>query len=675
MASAGKNVAELLTPPSGQIFADRVENQIRALSDAQDPVPERFSVEGHHLSGRVVPLEVTLQGHSSLDEPRVLALFRDLTHREQMSDTVRAAAESYSALSETTTDAIVQINEDLQIIYANSAAQAIFRLETEEVSQQEFSVLFPAGVYNRYRDHFRKYFLIDDAHRKESQLENVMEVLGRRNDSEVFPLEISFGNSRNVLGERILTCIMRDITERKRTERQLKFLAYHDKLTELGNRDLLYESLKQYLAQIHRSEGTLGALLFLDLDGFKKVNDTLGHEAGDQILREAAKRVSGCLRESDLVYRYSEEMESDQTAHEELFRFGGDEFVILLTKIGNRTDAGTIAQRILLSVSRPYDVMAASSSLRSNLGVSIGIALIPENGTDAMTLIHSADVAMYKAKESRNSFIFFNNEINRQANQRIELESGLRQAVENDGFVIHYQPLVDAEGNMKGAEALLRWTDPRIGSIPPSEFIPVAEETGLIIPIGDWVLRSACEQLLVWNKSGPPDFYVSVNLSVKQFGQPDLVERLTQTIKESGIDAANLKIEITESCLMKDPDETRRRMTEIKERNPGIRIAIDDFGAGYSSLSYLSELPVDTLKIDQSFVMNLYTSRHNPKIVNTILALAYSLHLDVIAEGVETEAQLHYLSTKECGLFQGYYFAKPMPANEIEDRLRAPQQT
>ncbi len=669
----GYRTEDLLNRSAAALFAPRARESFeRAVADCLDKCRDSgmeprglFAVDGLHSDGREVPLEVAVLCVSGAEAGSLLLVLRDLTHR----DRVRAAENTFSALSETSTDAIVQINEELRIIFANSAVRAIFGYPVEEVLQGSFERLFPESAYRRYCEHFRKYFVVDDAHRKATRLTNIIEVLGRKKEGEVFPLEISFGNSRNIHGERILTCIMRDISERKRTERRLRFLAYHDKLTELGNRDLLYVSLKQYLAQAGRYPDNSGALMFLDLDGFKKINDTLGHEAGDQILREASRRVSSCLRESDLVYRFSEEMEIGQETIEELFRFGGDEFVILLTHIANAADAARIAQRIVESVSRPYQVAGEKTAVRASLGVSIGIALIPQNGTEAMNLIRSADVAMYKAKETRNTYVFFTDEINRQANQRIDLEAGMREAIEKRSFELHYQPVVDAAGTAKGAEALLRWRDPQRGYIPPGLFIPIAEETGLILTIGDWVLKTACRQLAAWNAAGFPDFYVSVNLSVKQFNQSDLVERLTEIVRQSGARPENLRIEITESSLMRDPDEARRKMEEIKKANPGIRIAIDDFGAGYSSLSYLSELPVDMLKIDGSFVMNLYTQRHNPKIVNTIIALANSMHMDVVAEGVETEAQLQYLADNDCKLFQGYYFSKPVPVGDLERKL------
>ncbi len=661
-----RSAASLIAPGSRDFFSGAVSGYLKRCQTTGEASRTVFSIDGLHKDGRVLPLEIAICCNAATDPPRLLVLMlRDLTHRNQ----VLAAANTFSALSETTTDAIVQINEELRIIFANTSVSTVFGRNNGEILQESFEVLFPASAYKRYAEHFRKYFFVDDPDRKATQLASVVELLGQRKNGEIFPLEVSFGNSRNILGERILTCIMRDISERKRTERQLRFLAYHDKLTELGNRDLLYVSLKQYLAQVHRYPENAGALLFLDLDGFKRINDTLGHEAGDQILRDASQRISSCLRESDLVYRFSEELEVGQASVEELFRFGGDEFVILLTHITNAADAARVAQRILETVSEPYQLSGQASATRCNLGVSIGIALIPQNGTEAMNLIRSADVAMYKAKETRNNYVFFTDEINQQANQRIELEAGIREAIEKRRFELYYQPLVDASGGIQGAEALLRWNDPRRGFVSPRQFIPIAEETGLILPLGDWVLETACRQLGAWNSAGFPNFYVSVNLSVKQFNQPDLVDRLTAIISESGARPENLRIEITESSLMKGQEEARLKMQEIKKRNPGILIAIDDFGAGYSSLSYLSELPVDILKIDQSFVMNLYTQRHNPKIVNTIIALAVSLHLDVVAEGVETEAQLQYLATNECKLFQGYYFGKPVAVADLEQSL------
>jgi len=302
------------------------------------------------------------------------------------------------------------------------------------------------------------------------------------------------------------------------------------------------------------------------------------------------------------------------------------------------------------------------------MGVSIGISLMPENGDDAPSLIRSADIAMYKAKEVKNCYTFFTDEINDKANERLFLEAGIRAALESKQFQLHYQPLVDVQGKIKGVEALLRWHDPQKGFISPVSFIPIAEETGLIIPLGDWVLDTACTDLHYWNTHGDPDLYVSVNLSVKQFNQVNIVDKLCKTIEKADINPKNLKIEITESSIVKNPSESRDKIEEIKRRNEGIRIAIDDFGTGYSSLSYLSEFPVDTLKIDRSFVINL-DKQKNTKIINTIIALAHSLNMDVIAEGVETKDQLSYLTSKNCQTFQGFYFGKAVSAEKIGELL------
>jgi predicted signal transduction protein with EAL and GGDEF domain len=503
-----------------------------------------------------------------------------------------------------------------------------------------------------------------------------MEVLGQNKRQEIVPLELSFGNSKSVRGTRVLTCIVRDITQRKMAERKLRFLAYHDKLTELGNRDLFYVTLNQFLGHVKRYQDTLGALLFLDLDGFKKVNDTLGHSSGDRVLCECARRLSSCLRESDQLYRFSSEVESGQVPQEDLFRFGGDEFVILLTYLAQPTDAGVVAQKIIDAIRRPFKLHDIEDAGKIEVGVSIGVALIPGDGTDAMALIRSADVAMYKAKEQHNKYIFFAAELNAKASERVSLETGLRSALEKGEFELYYQPIVNTFGAIEGAEALLRWRDGQGEFIPPSRFIPVAEDTGLILPLGDWVLAKACGDLKKWNDTGHPDFYVSVNLSAKQFVQEDMVGKLGAIIRKSGIDPKNLKIEMTETSLMRDPVLARKKMEQIKSRHAGLCIAIDDFGTGYSSLSYLSDFPVDLLKIDRSFVLN-FRREQNARIINTIIALAKNLRLGVVAEGVETVDQYRYLSSRDCHCFQGFYFGKAVSLEDLthllQERRQQPQ--
>jgi len=666
---SGRCFTEFLAPDHRSLFKEAIQQAEGSRSTQAVPPNKSITVTGHHRDGRNLSLSLSIFKYRKEKEKRFVAIIKDISHLERLTHELEAVKDSYWALSETSTDAILQINEDFKIIYANTAAEMIFGYTNEEIVDRKFDLLFPPSVYERYDKQFRKYFIIDDLHREATKLSNTIEVLGKNKSSEIIPLEISFGNSRDVYGERKLTCIIRDITERKKTERKLRYLAYHDKLTDLGNRDLFYLTFGQFLAEVERNKELIGALLFLDLDGFKKVNDTLGHDVGDKILCECARRLNGCLRESDQIYRISRELEPGRVTHEDLFRFGGDEFVILLTHLKRSTDAAVVAQKIIDAIQKPHLIEDPTSTSKISMGVSIGIALIPENGVDAPDLIRSADIAMYKAKEVKNCYTFFSDEINDRANERLFLEAGVRAALESKLFQLHYQPLVDEQGNIKGVEALLRWQDPKEGNIEPGRFIPIAEETGLIIPLGDWVLETACTDLHYWNTHGNPDLYISVNLSVKQFNQVNIVDKLCKTIEKSGINRKNLKIEITESSIVKNPTESRDKIEEIKRRNKGIQIAIDDFGTGYSSLSYLSEFPVDTLKIDRSFVINL-DKQKNTKIINTIIALAHSLNMEVIAEGVETKDQLAYLTSRNCRTFQGFYFGKAVLAEKIGELLK-----
>jgi PAS domain S-box-containing protein len=633
------------------------------------PEPEALTLRGVRPGGQTLDLDLRLAASRSARGLSIYGILTEQGRAPGMAEELEALRSSYWALSETVSDPILQIDDQFRIVFANSAVQRVFGYNREELLRQSFAMLFPSSVYERYLDAFKKYFIIDLADRDSSSLETSVEVLGQNKRKEIVPLELSFGNSKSVRGTRVLTCIVRDITQRKMAERKLRFLAYHDKLTELGNRDLFYVTLNQFLRSVKRYQDSLGALLFLDLDGFKKVNDTLGHNIGDRVLCECARRLSSCLRESDQVYRFSSEVETGQTPQEDLFRFGGDEFVILLTRLNQQTDAGVVAQKIIDALRSPFKLHDVKDAGNIEVGVSIGIALIPGDGTDAMSLIRSADVAMYKAKEQHNKYIFFTAELNAKASERVSLESGLRGALEKGEFELYYQPIVNAFGAIEGAEALLRWRMGEGEFIPPSRFIPVAEETGLILPLGDWVLEKACSDLKMWNDSGHPDFYVSVNLSAKQFVQEDLVGKLGAVISSSGVEPKNLKIEMTETSLMRDPELARRKMEQIKTRNAGLRIAIDDFGTGYSSLSYLSDFPVDLLKIDRSFVLN-FRREQNARIINTIIALARNLHMDVVAEGVETVDQYRYLSSRDCRSFQGFYFGKPVCAEEMTRLLR-----
>ncbi len=446
----------------------------------------------------------------------------------------------------------------------------------------------------------------------------------------------------------LLTRSIRYAIERKRADERLAYLAHYDAVTSLPNRALFRDRLTRALARADRNERSV-ALMFLDLDRFKAINDTLGHDAGDVLLKSVAERLVSGLRRVDTVAR-----------------LGGDEFAVILEGIRRPEEAATVAQKLLTAMARPFTL----DGQEVFVGLSVGIAMYREGGEDAKTLIRNADAAMYRAKEQgRNNFQFYKPEFNIQVLERLALESSLRRALEREAFLLYYQPQVDlASGRIIGMEALLRWQHPERGLMSPAEFIPVAEETGLIVPIGEWVLRQACTQNRAWQAAGLPPVRVAVNLSARQFRQRALAGTIARILNETGLDPQYLELELTESLLMENTQASSSILAELKAM--GLQIAIDDFGTGYSSLSYLKRFPIDTLKIDQSFVAEITTDPDNAAIVIAIIALAHSLRLKVIAEGVETEDQLAFLRAQRCHMSQGYLFCRPLPAEALTPWLR-----
>ena len=443
-----------------------------------------------------------------------------------------------------------------------------------------------------------------------------------------------------------------DISERKAVEEEIKRLAFFDPLTHLPNRRLLIDRLHQAMVASNRS-GRLGALLFIDLDNFKTLNDTLGHDMGDLLLGQVAERLVGCVREGDTVAR-----------------FGGDEFVVMLENLSaDRNEAATqtrtVGEKILATLNAPYFLEARSHHSTS----SIGATLFADHHDAIDELLKQADLAMYQAKAAgRNVMRFFDQGMQAVVNARADLEADLRRAIQGEEFLLHYQPQVDRDGHLTGAEALVRWRHPARGMVPPGEFIPVAEETGLILPLGHWVLETACKQLVTWAaRPGMADVTLAVNVSARQFRHPDFVSQVLAVIENCGADPRRLKLEITESLLLDDVEDVITKMTELQEI--GIGFSLDDFGTGYSSLAYLKRLPLDQLKIDQSFVRDVLTDPNDAAIARTIVALAQSLGLSVIAEGVETEAQRNLLASVGCLAYQGYLFGRPGPATDVEQLL------
>jgi diguanylate cyclase (GGDEF)-like protein len=429
----------------------------------------------------------------------------------------------------------------------------------------------------------------------------------------------------------------------------LQQLTHCDPLTGLPNRTLVHETLTKTMAYAS-SIGQSVAVLFLDLDYFKKVNDTHGHALGDELLIQVSDRLIRCVRVRDTVGR-----------------LGGDEFALIMTMPQGRRDAAVAAQKIQAELQRPFPLAGRDVTVTA----SIGITLYPDDATDTETLLKYADTAMYQAKKSgRDAFQFFTSAMNTELSRRMELESALRQAVKNEEFVLHYQPKVElAHGQVVGLEALLRWDRPGFGLVPPNEFISALEDSGLIVEVGRWVIAAACEQIGKWTRLGIDPVQVSVNVSERQFVRGDLQGDVLRALKTYGVPAEMLELELTESLLMSNTERTIAILENLKA--VGVQISIDDFGTGYSSLAYLRRFPIDKLKIDYSFTQEIARSADDAAIALAIIRMGHSLHLEVIAEGVETASQLAFLRRHKCDQIQGYYFSRPLPVSAMEQLLRA----
>jgi len=567
--------------------------------------------------------------------------FVNITERKQVEQAIRESEKRYRLLFERNLAGVFRTTMEGRILECNQAAAYMFGYD----SPKEILATPITDIYQMISD--RESFL--RRLKSEKSLTNHETKYRRKNGESAWAMinatlvDDDSGTASFIEGTFV------DITERKVAEERVQSLAYFDALTGLPNRTLLRDRLSLALAGARRKKSKV-ALFFLDLDRFKNINDSLGHSAGDLLLKGAAERLKAWGREQDTIAR-----------------LGGDEFLVVVNDVKDVADAAVAAQRLMDGLTAEMVIQGHSLSVSCSLGISI----YPEHGTDGETLIKHADAAMYTAKDNgRDNFQFFTSDMNAQAVERLNLENTLRTALDRKELFLMYQPQMNiASRKITGLEALLRWQHPEMGPVPPDEFIRIAENSGLIIPIGEWVLRTACSQARKWQDEGLTAVSVAVNVSAVQFRREGFSELIRQVLLETGLSPQYLELEVTESLLLSSADVTLSVLQELK--NMGLSLAIDDFGTGYSSLSYLKRFPVSKLKIDRSFVRDVALNPDDAAITTAIISMAKSLNLKVIAEGVEDEAQMSFLRAHHCDEIQGYYFSKPLVADQVADKLRA----
>jgi len=629
---------ELLGLPSARIFPPdrqaRHESELQRHIAAGGGEPEEMRVR--NADGVDIPVEVSTSVVEAEGGRKLLqAILRDISARRKAEEGLRLA----QRVLDVTEEVILITDAERRIIAVNPAFTRITGFTAEEV----------VGNTPRFLKSERQSPQFYTAMWETVDREGVWqgELWNRRKNGEIFPAWLTISVYRDIEGKIInYVGISSDISERHAAEARIRELAYFDPLTRLPNRTLLHDRVEQVLAKAER-EGGVAALLFVDLDHFKTINDSLGHFTGDQILCQVADRMVECVRRTDTVSR-----------------LGGDEFVIVAVESSIEGAAG-VARKILDKVSKPYFIDTHELSVTP----SIGISLYPQDGRDFETLLKHADTAMYRAKESgRNAYQFFAREMNVAALERLMLENSMRVGLERREFILHYQPQIElASGRIIGAEALIRWLHPQIGMISPAKFIPVAEACGLIVPLGAWVLKEACRQVVAWQREGRPPICVAVNISSAQFRQQQFEEVVDGVLKSAGLAPEYLELELTEGIVMENAEATIETLERLSAM--GVQLAIDDFGTGYSSLSYLKRFPIDKLKIDQSFVRDIVTDPDDWAIARTVISMGQSLRLRVIAEGVETVEQLEMLRGQGCDAVQGYHFSTPLPPDAFAEML------
>ncbi|HEX5801761.1 MAG TPA: bifunctional diguanylate cyclase/phosphodiesterase [Azospira sp.] len=627
-----------LSPPVQPDGEDSFSKAERMMALAREKGLHRFEWVHQRADGTHFTAEVTLSVIDLAGRQAIYCAWRDISDRKRAEEALRL----YAKVFENSGEAIMITDSDNRIVAVNAALVRDTGYTFDDLRGRDPRVL---ASHKTPRETYQAMWA---ALRETGYWQG--ELWDQRKDGVTYPKWASISAIVDDQGE--LTnyiASFTDISERKAAEARIDHLAHHDALTGLFNRYNLESRLAQSLLAVRR-ENRLLAVMFIDLDRFKVINDTLGHHIGDLLLVEVARRLGTCVRESDIVAR-----------------LGGDEFVVALTSLACDMDAALIAAKILNALGQPYTI--EGKLLHST--PSIGISMFPFNGETSELLMKNADTAMYYAKEKgRNNFQFFSPAMTAAATERMELERDLRGALADGQYELHYQPQICARnGRLCGVEALIRWRHPELGLIPPAKFIPIAEETGVIEEIGAWVLREACRQKAEWRRAGFLDLRVAVNLSAYQLRSPALLAEVRMAMAAHGIGPGELELEVTESTAMEDPERAIGQLKAL--RDMGIELAIDDFGTGYSSLAYLKLLPIHTLKLDRAFVRDIETDENDAAISAATLALAHNLGLKVVAEGVETEAQREFLSRHNCDLLQGYLFGRPAPAAQWTERWLA----
>jgi diguanylate cyclase (GGDEF)-like protein/PAS domain S-box-containing protein len=632
---------EMVGRPAWEFIVETVsQSAIKAKISGQMPL-EPFERTFRRKDGSLVPMlmEDRLLFDASGRPCGIRSALSDITARRRAQDDLRESEERYRQLVELSPDAIA-VHSDGIFVFVNSAAARLFGAKCpEELLGQRAIDFVHADSQEVVLERERR--IQEDGSAVPLLEQKLVRLDGSPVDVEVAAMPLLYHDRPAV------QIVVRDITERKQAEAQIRELAYHDTLTGLPNRLLFSDRLAMALAQAQRQQRKV-AVLFIDLDRFKVINDSLGHSVGDRLLQAVSARIQESIREGDTIAR-----------------LGGDEFTLLLPGLMESVDAAKVAEKVLEVLRLPFDLETSELFVTASIGVSV----YPHDGADVEELVKNADTAMYRAKEQgRDNYQLYTPAMNARALERLHMENSLRKALAQNELIVYYQPLVDLRsGRIDGVEALVRWMHPELGLVGPSEFIPIAEATGLIVPIGPWVLRTACAQLRAWQLRGHIDLSVSVNLSARQFQHPRLADEIRAALEDTGLDPRCLDLEITETSAMQNAELTTSILQDIKSL--GVRISIDDFGIGYSSLSYLKRLPINTLKIDQSFVRDITTDPDDAAIARAVIAMAHSLKLKVVAEGVETAEQLAFLSAHRCDKMQGYYFSQPLPAEECERLL------